>query len=229
MPRVLNMAKSRTWQGSQYANVTQGSKYAKIWLNMSDQDVNMPNISEFTTIDRVLNMLHTVYSVRSLCLLMSTYWEVGVLIALSKIYDRGLWKNNYRVNYFRKILFLKSLRKFWICVGFYICQGSEYSRIVNLNSEFEFEFWFWISRVTQGLPNFMTIAGFWICARMQLWKGSVNSRILDIPDLAYASVTQISESAWIWLKNTWINCSYCGKVLYIPGQSFTEFSICLRF
>ena len=189
----------------------------------------MPNISEFTTIDRVLNMLRTIYSVRSLCLLMSTYWEVGVLIALSKIYDRGLWKNNYRVNYFRKILFLKSLRKFWICVGFYICQGSEYSRIVNLNSEFEFEFWFWISRVTQGLPNFMTIAGFWICARMQLWKGSVNSRILDIPDLAYASVTQISESAWIWLKNTWINCSYCGKVLYIPGQSFTEFSICLRF
>ena len=73
MPRVLNMAKSRTWQGSQYANVTQGSKYAKIWLNMSDQDVNMPNISEFTTIDRVLNMLHTVYSVRLLCLLMSTY------------------------------------------------------------------------------------------------------------------------------------------------------------
>ena len=106
MPRVLNMAKSRTWQGSQYANVTQGSKYAKIWLNMSDQDVNMPNISEFTTIDRVLNMLHTVYSVRLLCLLMSTYWEVGVLIALSKIYDRGLWKNNYRLTIFAKYCFL---------------------------------------------------------------------------------------------------------------------------
>ena len=30
------------WQGCEYARVTQGSKYAKIWLNMSEQDLNMP-------------------------------------------------------------------------------------------------------------------------------------------------------------------------------------------
>ena len=28
--------------GSEYARVTQGSKYASIWLCMSEQDVNMP-------------------------------------------------------------------------------------------------------------------------------------------------------------------------------------------
>ena len=30
------------WQGSEYARVTQDPKYATIWLNMSEQDVNMP-------------------------------------------------------------------------------------------------------------------------------------------------------------------------------------------
>ena len=28
----------RIWQGSEYAVVTQGSKYATIWLNMSDYE-----------------------------------------------------------------------------------------------------------------------------------------------------------------------------------------------
>ena len=31
--KILNMAKFRTWQGSQYANVTQRSEYARICLN----------------------------------------------------------------------------------------------------------------------------------------------------------------------------------------------------
>ena len=30
------------WQGSEYARAIQGSKYATIWLNMSEQAVNMP-------------------------------------------------------------------------------------------------------------------------------------------------------------------------------------------
>ena len=64
------------WQGSEYANVTQGSKYATILLNMSGQDVinaNLPDMSEFTIIDKVLNMYHTIYSGRSLYNLMNTY------------------------------------------------------------------------------------------------------------------------------------------------------------
>ena len=64
------------WQGSEYANVTQGSKYATVLLNMSGQDVinaNVPDMSEFTIIDKVLNMYHTIYSGRSLYNLMNTY------------------------------------------------------------------------------------------------------------------------------------------------------------
>ena len=33
---VLNMAVFRIWQGSEYSRVTQGSKYATIWLKMSE-------------------------------------------------------------------------------------------------------------------------------------------------------------------------------------------------
>ena len=33
---VLNMPGFWIWQGSEYARVTQGSKYATIWLNMSE-------------------------------------------------------------------------------------------------------------------------------------------------------------------------------------------------
>ena len=44
------------WKDSEYARITQGSKYAKICLNMS----------EFSVIDRVVNMYHAIHSVRSL-------------------------------------------------------------------------------------------------------------------------------------------------------------------
>ena len=39
---VLNMPKFWIWQGSQYTTVTQGPKYATIWPEMSELDVNMP-------------------------------------------------------------------------------------------------------------------------------------------------------------------------------------------
>ena len=39
---VLNMPGFWIWKGSEYARVTLGSRSAKIWLNMSEQDVNMP-------------------------------------------------------------------------------------------------------------------------------------------------------------------------------------------
>ena len=41
MPWVLNMPEFWIWQGSVYARVTQGSKYAIIPLNMSEWDVSM--------------------------------------------------------------------------------------------------------------------------------------------------------------------------------------------
>ena len=45
------------------------------------------------------------------------------------------------------------------------------------------------------------MAGFWICAGMQLWQGSEYSTIRECPVSAFASVTQGSEYAWIWMNN----------------------------
>ena len=44
---VLNMLEFWIWSGSKYARVTQGSKYATIWLNMSNRTWICLNMSEF--------------------------------------------------------------------------------------------------------------------------------------------------------------------------------------
>ena len=67
--RILNIV------GFWICKITQGSKYAKILLNMS----------EFMIIDRILNMYHTMHSSRSLYKLMSAYWETDVFRTQSKI------------------------------------------------------------------------------------------------------------------------------------------------
>ena len=74
---VLNMPKFWIWQGSQYTTVTQGPKYATIWPEMSELDVNMPN--DLTISDRVFNVSYNVYSVKSLF----KYWEIGLFRTLS--------------------------------------------------------------------------------------------------------------------------------------------------
>ena len=121
------------------------------------------------------------------------------------------WKTVIAFDYFPETLHLKSLRGFWIYVWFYTNQGSQYCRIAKMPG-------FWISRVTQGLAIFVNMTGFWICVGMQLQKG-----------YEYASVTKDFEYVWIWLNNSWINSSDYGRVLNMPGQSFTGFWICLRF
>ena len=52
--KIFNNVKFWIWQGSEYARVT--------------QDGNMP--------EYIWNMHHTKHSARSLCKLMSTYWEI---------------------------------------------------------------------------------------------------------------------------------------------------------
>ena len=39
---VLNWPGFQIWKGSECARITQASKYATIWLNMSEQDIIMP-------------------------------------------------------------------------------------------------------------------------------------------------------------------------------------------
>ena len=102
LDRVLNICWflniSGFWirKGYKYAKVTQGSKNAKIWLNMSEEGINVPqylwiyNDKQGFDYFRALNIPHTMHSAMSLYKFMSTYWEIGVFIDLSKIYDRAL-------------------------------------------------------------------------------------------------------------------------------------------
>ena len=64
---------------------------------------------------------------------------------------------------------------------------------------------------------------------MQLWKVLNIPGSLKCPVPAYASVTQASKYARIWLNNAWIKLSGNDRFLNMPGQSFTEFRICIRF
>ena len=85
--KILNMAKFRIWQGSQYPSVTERSEYARICLNRVPNIswvLNMPGFwicKSYTRFQICQNMteyvwIGRIYSVRSLYKLMSTYWEI---------------------------------------------------------------------------------------------------------------------------------------------------------
>ena len=58
------------WQGPEYRRVTQGSKYAIIWLKRTLICLNM---SEFTIIDRVLSTSYTIHSATPFYKLVTAY------------------------------------------------------------------------------------------------------------------------------------------------------------
>ena len=101
---ILNMPEyasliSKYISGAKYARirymqelhrVLKKSQYGWICLNRTWICLNM---SDFTIIDRVLNISHTIHSARSFYKLMSTYWEMSVFKILSKIYR--LLKHKY--------------------------------------------------------------------------------------------------------------------------------------
>ena len=136
-------------------------KYGWICLNRTGICLSMP---EFAVIERVLNMSHTIHSVKSHCRLRSTYWEMGVFRTLSKIWHSvlNIWKGSEYVLGFKDV-------------------GSEYSRIANMPG-------FWISWVIQSLPIFVNMTGFWICVGMQLWKGPEYSGFQIYQVSTYANI-----------------------------------------
>ena len=73
--KILNMAKSWIWQGSEYARIIQGSKCQDmaeyVWVYNNRQG------SEYTS--------YTIHSTRSLYKLMSTYWKIDIFRTQSKI------------------------------------------------------------------------------------------------------------------------------------------------
>ena len=139
------------------------------------------NMFEFTIIDRVLNISNTSHSARSLYKLMKPCQR-------SKI--KHFRKLIMAFNYFRKTFHLKSLRGFLIPVWFYICQNSDYSRIVNMLE-------FWISKVIQGSLIFVNMTGFWVGVGAQSWRvfNILGFRRCQVS--AYASVTQGIKYGWI--------------------------------
>ena len=155
-PKILNMAKSWIWQGFQYASVTQGSEYARIWpdrvLNISwvlntprfwighsseyasvTHDSTYPTMwliywmehkyawmSEFTVIDRVLNMFHKIHRARSYCKLIITYSEPGQRFKMERF-----GKIILVFNYFCKEFHFKSLWELYV-------SGFKYVIVLNI-------------------------------------------------------------------------------------------------
>ena len=103
---VANMSGFWMWQVFEYARVIQGSRYATIWLNMS----------EVTIIVRVLNIYHTIHSATSLYKLLSSKMERfgKITIAFNYFHKNSilnLWENSEYVSGFKYVRVL-NIRKF---------------------------------------------------------------------------------------------------------------------
>ena len=67
--------------GLEFGRVTQDSKYAAIWLNMSEQDVNMP---EYVCILQMTNKRNTMYTIKIALLIISMLIDVKFQKKLAK-------------------------------------------------------------------------------------------------------------------------------------------------
>ena len=132
-------------------------------------------MSEFTIIDRILNMHHTVHIARSLYKLVSTYWEIVVFRTRSKMEHFG--KIIIVFNYFCK----NSVLGLWD--GPEYVSGFKYARVLNIR---EFSLVWQVSEYARrcNYGRFLNIPQFQVC--------QVSSN---------ASVAQDSEYTWIWLNN----------------------------
>ena len=102
--------------------------------------------------------------------------------------------------------------------------GFKYVRVVNtpglsICQGFELQ---WL----QGFTYFGSKTVLWICVGMLLWKGSEYYRIPNMPGFC---IWKHYTRFWIWLNNTWVNCSDYGRDLNIPAQIFTGFLNMLLF
>ena len=112
-----------------------------------------------------------------------TSWvKIGLPLKKSCLFQeledmRNWYCKNYSRLLFPKVLPCRCLTRFWVCLRFWICQGSgyvsgfEYARILNIPE-------FWIARVSQGseyawiIPEYawicLIMSGyFWICRNMR--------------------------------------------------------------
>ena len=134
------------------------------------------NMSEFSIIDSVLNISLTIHSARSLYKLMSTYWEMAYSEPGQRSKMEHFGKIIVVLTIFEKKLHLKSLRDFWICIGF---QVSEFCILVNFRR---------CDRVLNTHRD-ATMEGFWI------FQDSNYVRFLHMQ--ALHKVLNMPEHSWI--------------------------------
>ena len=159
------------------------------------------NRSEFMTVVRVLNMSHTIQSVRSSLKLLKDIIFGTLLQFLTILADTPSW-------IFERVL---SNCRVLNMSGLGLFQNCQYAKVLEF-------------RVTQGFTYFGRYDSV-----LNRWCDAIIEGFWIFQDSAYARIKQASEYAWIWLNNVWKNCSHYGRVLNMPHQSFTGFWICLRF
>ena len=105
------------------------------------------------------------------------------------------------VNYFHKALHHKCLAVFWICLGFWIYQRSEYTRVRG----------FWVYQDCE-YAGFWTCFWFWICEDSGYTKvlnmhGTINTNSNINSFMKYAKLHRVlimAEYAWIILGYAWL-------------------------
>ena len=129
------------WQDSQYASVPQRSEYARIYLSRVLNISWVLNMPEFWIWQGFEYVSYNTYCEFTLqvheYVLSNTYCEFTLQVHEYVLRDGRIWKlaKDPRKSTLNKYLLfltifvtlhLKSLRGFWICVGFWIYQGSEF-------------------------------------------------------------------------------------------------------
>ena len=100
------------------------------------------------------------------------------------------------INYFRKTLYCEGLTGFWICLGFWKCQRSEFTKVMN-------------------------ITRFWICFWLWTCQSSGYTTALNMPGLH--RVLNIPEYVWIIPGYAWMCLNQLSKAVcfrYDVGKSW---------
>ena len=100
---VLNIPGFWIWKGSEYASITQGSKYATIWLNMSE-------FSEYISCNTKCEVNLKVNE--------HSYWDIKYSELDERFKMERFGKIIIAFNYFCKNFHLKYLRGFYMFIRF---------------------------------------------------------------------------------------------------------------
>ena len=181
MHEVLNIPGFWISQGSEYTRVWiyQGSEYARVlniigfWIFQGSEYARVLNRPgfwiyqgfEYTGVTQTSDCAWISLDKSWICLIMSEYarmlnTNLTLLLPVSLTLEFTIFENGAKKNlhYFRKTLYRRCLEKLWICLRSWICQGSEYTRALNISE-------FLVCQVLN-MPGFWiyrSYTDFWLC------------------------------------------------------------------